>query len=141
NKFGYEMDNFLTPIVAAVATVICNAAYFAFVKNKIEKQIESYKIAYSGIFKEKVDIYKELLRTMDELKDRIVTYGHTGREDFQEFNQLKQEINNFIRLYQYGSMFYPKKIVKTCTQIRDEFQLVFESSARLFLLEKHGRSN
>lgn len=135
------MESFWTPIIAAVATVVCNAVYLAIVKKDIDKQIEQYKIAYSGVFKEKVEYYKQLLVTMDELRDKVVVYGHAGRDTTNDFILLRDEFNNFARLNTYGSMFYSRKIESIVENIRNEFHAVFQASTVLFTIQQHGETN
>lgn len=122
------MQEFWIAIVAALATVIFNAIYFAFVKKDIDRRMEQFKISYSGVFQEKINLYRQLLTSMDDLKVKILSYGHSGGDNFSEGQELKIEINKFIQLYEHGAMFYSRKIERICSDIRVEFQQVFESS-------------
>lgn len=138
------MQDFWIVITAALATTLFNAIYFAFVKKDIDRRMEQFKIAYSGIFQEKIQLYRQLLTSMDELKEKIISYGHGGDDAFEDANDIKIEINKFIRLYEHGAMFYSRKIERICSEIRIEFQQVFESSFKYFYfkaIEGHNRDD
>ena len=47
----------VSAVLSAVLTAILNIIFYRSIKGKIDKSIEKHKITYSGIFKEKVDIY------------------------------------------------------------------------------------
>ncbi|MBE8712530.1 hypothetical protein [Sphingobacterium hungaricum] len=122
------MDNIWIPIITASFTVIANAIFYSFVKNDIDKKIEQHKIIYSGIFKEKLEIYKKLLNSIDELKDKIVHYGHGGDSSGINPMEIRKDINTFIRFNQQASIFYPKNILENTNLIRKELQDVYDLS-------------
>lgn len=131
------MDNIWIVIITPIATVICNAIYILIVKKDLDRRLEQYKITYSGIFKEKLEHYKQLLKTMDELKDMVIKYGNKGQTDDPNPVEIMKEINNFIRFNEYGSIYYTKKIEDIVEKVTKEFQDVFETSVRKLFLEKH----
>lgn len=130
------MQDFWISIVAAVTTVVCNAIFFVAIRQSIDKRIEKYKIAYSGIFQEKLKFYKELLITIDELQEKVLKYGH-GTDDRLPID-LMTDVNKFIRFNKYGSMFYPMEIKGIVDEIRVKFQDVIDASARYKTLSRSG---
>ena len=122
------MDAIFIPIISAIASVVANAIYLSFVKKDLDKRLESYKIAYSGIFKEKLDLYKNLIEEMEELKTKILTFGHQGEVSKLQIQDLMSDVNNFIKLNEYGSIFYNTKIENIISDIRKEFQEVLDLS-------------
>ncbi|GEM_PF-3061500 len=130
------MENFWTPVACAVATVIANVAFLAYVKNDLDKKMETFKIAYSGIFKEKLEIYKNLLERMDYTKSLVLNYGHSGDNFEVKPVEIMKEINIFIKLIDHGSIFYNDTISNIVSEIRIEFQDVFDLSFRRFNLKQ-----
>lgn len=122
------MEAIFIPIISALASVVANAIYLSFVKKDLDKRLESYKIAYSGIFKEKLDLYKKLIEEMEELKTKILTYGHQGEVSNLQIHDLMQDVNRFIKLNEFGSIFYNTKIENIISDIRKEFQDVLDLS-------------
>ncbi|WP_313515138.1 hypothetical protein [Sphingobacterium sp.] len=130
------MENFWTPVACAFATVIGNVAFLAYVKNDLDKKLETFKIAYSGIFKEKLEVYKNLLERMDYTKSLVLNYGHSGNNFEVKPVEIMREINVFIKLIEHGSIFYNDSITKIVSEIRIEFQDVFDLSFRRFHLKQ-----
>src|SRR5690606_242401 len=107
-----------------------------FVKSDLDKKLESYKAAYSGIFKEKLDVYKRLLFEMDELKDMLIRYANVGDED-DLFNRILISINNFSRQISNGSIFFNSSIANDFNNIKKEFQELFDLSRKRHLSIKY----
>lgn len=122
------MDGFIIPIVSAVAAVVANAIYISMVKKDLDKRLESYKIAYSGIFKEKLDLYKTILESMENLRIKVVNYGHAGDNSNFSQQEIMDEFNKFIRLNEHGAIFFNDIIKQNISEIRNDFQQVFDLS-------------
>jgi len=130
------MQDIWTAIVAAVTTVVCNAVFFKIIKEKVDRRIEQYKIAYSGIFQEKLKFYKKLLKNIDELQDRVLKYGHSTDDKYPI--DLINDVVKFDRLNKYGSVFYPEEIYGIVKTIKNKFQDVIGASLTFKIASKSG---
>ena len=95
-----------------------------FLLSDFEKSIEKNKIAYSGIFKEKVNIYRELLEKTYGIKNDLNRFQYVGtKEDGVE---LMRKINDYIQFYTINQPFLSDEMLSDLNKIRVEFQEVFE---------------
>ena len=105
------MNEFLKLALPALVTIIGNVVFYLIIKGKVDKSIESYKISYSGVFKEKIDIYKEILTQAYDLKIKIRQFQYFGKAEFGE--QIKVDFNKFIRFYIINKPFLSETIMDT----------------------------
>jgi hypothetical protein len=116
--------NFWTTILPAIATILGNIIFYLIIKGRVDNSIEKHKISYSGIFKERIDIYKELLRRIFEIKQSIQRYQYFATPDEQK---IMDDINNFINYYLINQPFLSDKMLSELKKIREEFQSAFDS--------------
>lgn len=135
------MDNFWIIIATPIATIVCQAIYFAFVKRDIDERIELFKISYSGIFKEKVEHYKQLLIKMEALRSSVLQYSNSGQASGLKPEQVMAEINDLIRFNDYAKMFLSSNVSTRVTRVITSLQDVFDTSFENFMLQNHGASN
>lgn len=88
------------------------------------------QIIYSGVFKEKLIIYKELIIAMDDLRDLAVGLGHSGNFSHEETRKVMLEFNKFIRLNKVGSIFYGEVMTSKVRSISDEIKVVLDLSMK-----------
>jgi hypothetical protein len=74
------MNEILKTILPAAITVILNTIFYLLIKHKVERSLEKQKIAYSGVFAEKIKIYRELLKMTYEAKSAISLFEYDGDE-------------------------------------------------------------
>jgi hypothetical protein len=65
----------------ALLTVLLNIGFFLIIKKRVDQRIEKLKISYSGIFKERIDIYRELLSRIYDLKLRVQQFHYNGTNE------------------------------------------------------------
>ena len=111
-------------ILPAIITIVGNLIFYLWIKGRIDKSIEKNKIAYSGIFKEKVNIYKELLEKTYEIKKELNRFQYVGTKE--EGTELMQKINDYIQFYLINQPFLSQEMLSELNKIRAEFQDVFE---------------
>jgi hypothetical protein len=108
-----------------IIAILGNLLVYLIVKNKIDKSIEKHKISYTGVFKEKIAIYKELLKKIYEIKAIIQQYQYSGQEE--SGNKCFLEINNFINFYLANQPFLSETMIANLMKIRIEFQDAFDA--------------
>lgn len=126
--------NSLIPIYAAIASAVIsvavNAFYFHFYKRDEELKLEQYKTAYSGVFKEKLIIYKQLIIAMDDLRELAVNFGHSGQFSHDDSNKVMLEFNKFVKLNKIGSIFYDNEMSSKVKLISNEIREVLDLSIK-----------
>ena len=93
-------------------------------KNRIDKSIEKYKISYSGIYKEKIEIHKEILRQLFELKLKVQQYQYSGSQKLGE--EIFTDFNKFINHYTINRPFLKHEIVTGLKTFTTELQGCFD---------------
>ena len=111
-------------ILPAIITIIGNIIFYLLIKGRIDKSIEKNKIAYGGIFKEKVNIYRELLERTYGIKKDLNRFQYVGTKE--EGAEIMQKINNYIQFYTINQPFLSEEMLTDLNKIRSEFQDVFE---------------
>ena len=106
-------------ILPAIKTIIGNFIFYLWIKGRIEKSIEKNKIAYSGIFKEKVNIYRELLEKTYGIKKELNRFQYVGTKE--EGIELMQKINDYIQFYTINQPFLSDEMLSDLNKIRSEF--------------------
>ncbi|WP_028873169.1 hypothetical protein [Psychroserpens burtonensis] len=111
-------------ILPAIITIIGNVLFYLLIKGRIDKSIEKNKIAYSGIFKEKVNIYRELLEKTYGIKKDLNRFQYVGTKE--EGTDLMHKINDYIQFYSINQPFLSDEMLSDLNKIRAEFQEVFD---------------
>jgi len=123
-------------ILPAILTIIGNIIFYLWIKKRVDRSIEQYKITYSGIFKEKIDIYREILDKSYRIKLLIHRYHLTGDEKMGA--EFIQEIEIFINYYLKNQPFLSENMLDKLKKIRAEFQFIFDNSYQYYSLSKVG---
>jgi hypothetical protein len=116
--------NIWTAILPAIVTVSCNIIFYLIIKGRVENSIEKYKISYSGIFKERIDIYKELLKQIFDIKQSIQMYQNIPTP---EETKIMDDINKFINYYLVNQPFLSDKLLNELNKLREEFQQLYDN--------------
>ena len=125
----------LSFIIPGLVAIIGNYIFYLFIKNKVDKQIENYKISYSGVFKEKIEIHKNLLKMIFRLKKDIQQYQYF--ETDESFNKIRNDFNDYIEYYLVNQPFIKDEIIDELKKMTSELQECFES----FSLYKVSQNN
>ncbi len=124
-------------ILPAILTVILNILFYLFIKKRIDRSIEEYKIAYSGIFKEKIEVYREILDKSYRIMTLVSRYHISSNEDQKD--EFLKEIETFINYYLKNQPFLSENMLDKLKKIRAEFQFVFDNSYMYFsILDNRG---
>ena len=123
-------------ILPAIITIIGNVVFYLLIKGRIDKSIEKNKIAYSGIFKEKVNIYRELLEKTYGIKKDLNRFQYLGTKE--EGTDLMHKINDYIQFYSINQPFLSDEMLSDLNKIRAEFQEVFD---KFYLHIANGNSD
>lgn len=116
---------FATEYVAAAITCLFNAVLLVFVKRSIDTTLETHKIAYSGIFKEKIEVHRQLLTYIYSLRLKIQRFHYFGNEEMG--TEIRQDFENFINYYLINQPFLTTKTIDLLKKLNAEYQDSFEA--------------
>lgn len=116
---------FLTPIITGLVTLTVNLIFYVWVKSSIEEKLETYKIAYTGVFSEKIEVHKELLKRIYSFKSKLKQYGFAGGNELMV--DLFKESDEFINYYLVNQPFIKPSILELIKNLNKEYQLCFEA--------------
>jgi hypothetical protein len=119
-----QKTNFLTLIIPGLVAIIGNIIFYLIIKGRIDKSIERHKISYSGVFKEKIEIHKHILKEIFDLKLKIQQYQYSGNDELAK--EIFLDVNKFISHYQTNRPFIKKKILDGLKTLTDELQKCFD---------------
>lgn len=131
-----DMNKIIFSITPTIITIIGNLVFYLWVKVRFDKSIERNKIAYSGIFKEKVNIYRELLDKTYVIKKDLNRFRHIGTKE--DVTEIIEKINNYIQFYSINQPFLSDEMLSNLNKIRTEFQDIFD---KFYLHIANGNSN
>lgn len=123
------MKEYLPYIIPAVLTAVLNYLFYLWLKKRVDNSIEKYKISYSGVFKEKIDIYKSLIAKVYEVKMKLNQFQLT--DDTETKDNLRSEFNDLIKTYLISRPFLSEHLVSLFRNLTQELQSVYET----FVLE------
>lgn len=119
------MNTYLPYILPAVITALLNIIFYLLIKKSVDNSLEKYKISYSGVFKEKIDIYKNLLQEVHDLKLKVNQYQLVENDEFR--TEVQTSFNKLIRLYSVNRPFLSDKLIELFKASTTELQSIYES--------------
>lgn len=111
--------------ISAAITFLFNAILLVFVKKSIDTSLETHKIAYSGVFKEKIEVHRQLLTHIYPLRLKIQRFGYFGNEKMA--TELRQDFEKFINYYLINQPFLSLRTLDLLKKLNSEYQLSFEA--------------
>lgn len=108
-----------------IGIVISHFLFYKYTKKKVDEALERYKISYSGVFKERLDIYKQILKLLHELKFKIHQYAYARNKEIED--DIFSSFNNFIRYYSENKPFLNDKILECLKELVKELQECFDN--------------
>ena len=120
------METLKIVVGSGIGAAIVNILFYWIIKSRIDKSIEKYKIANSGIFKERIDIHKNLFSMVCELQNKLSAhvYNEISEEDK---NEIKLKFNTFINYYLINQPFLSDFLINKLKNLNTEFQICYEN--------------
>lgn len=115
----------LALIIPGLIAILGNIIFYAIIKNRIDKSIERHKISYAGIYKEKIEIHKNILKQIFDLKLKIQKYQYSGNKDLGK--ELFSDFTIFINTYKIGQPFLKKEIFDRLVKLTEELKGCFDN--------------
>jgi hypothetical protein len=117
------MNEILKTILPAAITVILNTIFYLLIKHKVERSLEKQKIAYSGVFAEKIKIYRELLKMTYEAKSAISLFEYDGDE--KKGKKIMKVLNNYNKYFRINEPFLSQVMLTSFKELHKAFQEIF----------------
>lgn len=111
-------------IIPGLIAIIGNIIFYWIIKSRIDKSIEKHKISYSGVFKEKIEIYKGILQKIFELKTEIQKYQYSGQQEMGV--DIIKKFNEFISYYHINQPYLSENMIFRLKEIVNELQGCFD---------------
>lgn len=119
------MQTYLPYILPAVITALLNLIFYISIKKTVDNSIEKFKITYSGILKEKIDIYKKLLAEVYDIKLKINQFQYFETDEFK--GEIQTDFNRLIRIYSVNRPFLSQTLIDLFQNNTKELQGIFEN--------------
>ncbi len=120
--------------IGGIVSIICNAVTIIFVKYSVDKSLENHKIAYSGIFKEKIEVHRKLLEHIYLLKLKVHRFGYSGNEEMAQ--EIFKDFESFINFYLINQPFLKPKTLGLLKKLNSEYQEVFDTFCLSIVIRK-----
>jgi hypothetical protein len=104
-----------------------NILFYIFIKIKSDKAIQKYSIVYSGVFMERLTIYRKLLEEIFDLK---VSLSEHIQEDKEETEELLKKFNSFIKCCKINEPLLSDSLSKNLQKLDKEFRLITQDALR-----------
>jgi len=114
-------------IVPAILTIVGNILFYKFIKIKTEKSIQEYTIKYSGIFMERLTIYRKLLEEIFDLKLSLSEHIEKDKTDSDE---LLDRFNSFIKCCKINEPLLSDSLSENLRKLDNEFRLITHETLR-----------
>lgn len=119
------MSTYLPYIIPALLTALLNIIFYLIIKKLVDNSLERFKIIYSGVFKEKVEVYKNLLQEVHDLKLKINQFQYFDNDEFR--TEVQSAFNKLIRIYSVNRPFLSERLIELFKTNTTELQDIFES--------------
>ncbi len=129
--------NILYLIIPGLVAILGNIIFYLIVKKRIDKSIEKHKISYAGIFKEKLEIHKKILKRLFKIKQIIQQYQYSGNPELEK--DLFLNFNKLINFYTVNQPFLNTEIIEGLKNITAELQECFEDFHRHHFISKFDK--
>ena len=117
------MNEWILILLPGILTVVLNVIFYLVIKRSVEKSMEKFKIAYSGIFSEKIRIYQRLLKKTSVIKRQIRNYSFkSGNIDS---SIIQKKIMDFHYFTEANAPFISKDLMNSFQQLHVEYKSIF----------------
>lgn len=116
---------YIVAYIGGAVTVVFNAIFLVFVKRYVDHSLENHKISYSGIFKEKIEVHRQLLKYIYSIRLKIQRFAYIGSDEMAK--AIFQEFEEFINYYQAIQPFINSTTLELLRKLISEYQESFEN--------------
>lgn len=114
-------------LIPAILTILGNIAFYKFIKTKSEQSIQKYSIAYSGIFMERLSIYRTLLEKIFDLKISLSEHISKDKTDTEE---LIKNFNDFIKFSKTNEPLLSDSLSLNLGKLDKEFRMITQKTVK-----------
>lgn len=119
-----EHFNLAVVIATPILTFIANYIFYRFIKSDVDKKIHQNNIAFSGVFQEKIEVYRELLGTIYDIKVQLYIYGKSKTQENAKTTVLL--LLDFRRFFIVNQPFLSDSMLMDLNKLRETFSLLYK---------------
>lgn len=124
---GFKVEGtsqYLVIILTPLLTLLANYIFYRFIKADVDKKIHQNNIAFSGIFQEKIKVYRQLLEKIYDLRLLINLYDEFETKEDTKTTAL--HILEFTKFYEINRPFISDAIHQASEKLRETFTLLHQ---------------
>lgn len=115
------MKEIIFILAPAVVTIIGNIIFYKSIQSKAELSLQRYSITYSGIFMERLKVYRTLLEEIFNFKSVLLEHiNDRKREDTEMIDTL----NNFLRSYKINEPLLSDNLLNNVQKLERELRQI-----------------
>ena len=118
-------ETYVVAYIGGAITLFFNAILLVFVKRYVDHSLENHKISYSGVFKEKIEVHRELLKHIFTIRLKIQRFGYLGNDEMAK--EIFQHFEDFINYYLINQPFIRPSTLELLKKLNAEYQESFEN--------------
>ena len=117
------MKEIIFILAPAVVTIIGNIIFYKSIQSKAELSLQRYSITYSGIFMERLKVYRTLLEEIFNFKSVLLEHiNDRKREDTEMIDTL----NNFLRSYKINEPLLSDNLLNNVQKLERELRQIYQ---------------
>lgn len=114
------------PFIGTLVTLGVNAYFYRKIKNNVDSSLDKHRIMFTGVFNEKLIVYKEILNLYNVLYDLIESYSIYGKAAL--VTEVYKKNNIFLHYILINEPLISPELVKSLKVINSEIFEVFKHS-------------
>jgi hypothetical protein len=128
--------NFWQIIITAGVVFVFNGLFYLIIKRSIDNRINRFKIAYSGLFAKKIEVYQKMLDLFFKIDLKIKRYSFSGNSDYEE--QIFELFDEIVHYRLVNSPFLSDKVNELWKNVIGYNQEKFEIIHAHYFYQREG---
>lgn len=118
------MEHLAVIVATPILTFLFNYLFYRFIKTDVENKIHQNNISYSGVFREKIDIYRELLEKTYDIHLILVKMSLNGTKEDGKTTILL--LHEYKRFYSVNRPYLSEVVLNHFIKLFEEYKGIWE---------------